>query len=66
MSGDVPYYKASCKILNLRRGVYSLKVRKLMERIVQLRIDKLLDNYIPLLRMNAVKNMQEFIEKHYP
>jgi hypothetical protein len=30
---------ASCKILNLRHGLYNLEVRKLMEKIIQLRIE---------------------------
>jgi len=44
LSDGAPYYKASCRILNLKHGLYSLEIRKLMERIVQLRIDKLFDN----------------------
>jgi hypothetical protein len=32
-------YRASCRILDLRHGLYSLEVRNLMERVIQLRID---------------------------
>jgi len=39
LTDGAPYYKASCRILNLRHGVYSLEIRNLMERIIQLRID---------------------------
>jgi len=35
LTDGAPYYKASCRILNLRHGVYSLEVRNLMERIIQ-------------------------------
>ena len=46
LTDGAPYYKASCKILNLKHGLYSSETRKLMDRIIQLRIDKLFDNYI--------------------
>jgi len=35
LTDGAPYYRASCKILNLRHGVYSLEVRNLMERIIE-------------------------------
>jgi hypothetical protein len=50
LTDGAPYYKASCRILNLKHGLYSSEVRNLMERIVQLRIDKLFDNYIPCIK----------------
>ena len=48
MTDGAPYYKASCRIPNLRHGVYSLKVRNLMERIIEYVKDriKLFDNYM--------------------
>jgi len=59
LTDGAPYYRASCKILNLRHGVYSLEVRNLMERIIKLRIEL---NYsittYHALRMNAMRNMQ--------
>jgi transposase-like protein len=39
LTDGAPYYRASCRILNLRYGVYSLEVRNLMERIIKLRIE---------------------------
>ena len=47
-----PYYRASCKILNLRHGVCSIEVRNLMERIIEYVKDrtKLFDNYIPCIK----------------
>ena len=39
LTDGAPYYRASCRILNLRHGVYSIEVRNLMERIIKLRID---------------------------
>jgi len=39
LTDGAPYYRASCRILNLRHGLYSIEVRNLMERIVKLRID---------------------------
>jgi len=52
LTDGAPYYKASCKILNLRHGVYSSETRNLMERIVQYVKDrtKLFDNYIPCIK----------------
>jgi transposase-like protein len=50
LTDGAPYYRASCRILNLRHGVYSLEIRNLMERIIQLRIGKLFDNYIPCIK----------------
>ena len=50
LSDGVPYYRASCKILNLRHGLYSLEIRKLMERMIQKDRTKLFDNYIPCIK----------------
>jgi transposase-like protein len=52
LTDGAPYYKASCRILNLRHGLYSLEVRNLMERIIQYVKDrtKLFDNYIPCIK----------------
>ena len=52
MTDGAPYYKASCKILNLKHGLYSSEIRNLMERIVQYVKDrtKLFDNYIPCIK----------------
>jgi len=60
LTDGAPYYRASCRILNLRHGLYSLEVRNLMERIIELRIE--LDYSITTyhaLRMNAMKNMRK-------
>ena len=38
LTDGAPYYRASCRILNLIHGVYSLEIRNLIERIIQLRI----------------------------
>jgi len=48
LTDGAPYYRASCKILNLRHGVYSIEVRNLMERIIEYVKDrtKLFDNYM--------------------
>jgi transposase-like protein len=48
LTDGAPYYRASCRILNLKHGVYSLEVRNLMERIIQYVKDrtKLFDNYM--------------------
>jgi len=60
LTDDAPYYRASCKILNLRHGLYSLEVRNLMERIIELRIEL---NYsittYHALRMDAVRSMRK-------
>jgi len=52
LTDGAPYYRASCRILNLRHGVYSLEVRNLMERIIEYVKDrtKLFDNYIPYIK----------------
>jgi transposase-like protein len=52
LTDGAPYYKASCRILNLRHGLYSLEVRNLMERIIEYVKDrtKLFDNYIPCIK----------------
>ena len=52
LTDGAPYYRASCRILNLRHGVYSLEVRNLMERIIGYVKDrtKLFDNYIPCIK----------------
>ena len=52
LTDGAPYYRASCRILNLRHGVYSIEVRNLMERIIQYVKDrtKLFDNYIPCIK----------------
>jgi len=52
LTDGAPYYRASCRILNLRHGVYSLEVRNLMERIIEYVKDrtKLFDNYIPCIK----------------
>jgi len=52
LTDGAPYYKTSCRILNLRHGVYSLEVRNLMERIIQYVKDrtKLFNNYIPCIK----------------
>jgi len=59
LTDGAPYYRASCRILNLRHGLYSIEVRNLMERIIELRIGL---NYLitiyHALRMNAMRNMQ--------
>jgi hypothetical protein len=39
LTDGAPYYRASCRILNLRHGVYSLEVGNLIERIIKLRIE---------------------------
>jgi len=48
LTDGVPYYRASCRILNLRHGLYSIEVRNLMERIIQYVKDRtrLFDNYM--------------------
>jgi transposase-like protein len=52
LTDGAPYYRASCRILNLRHGVYSIEVRNLMERIIEYVKDrtKLFDNYIPCIK----------------
>jgi transposase-like protein len=52
LTDGAPYYRASCRILNLRHGVYSLEVRNLMERIIEYVKDRtrLFDNYIPCIK----------------
>jgi len=72
LSDGAPYYKASCKILNLKHGLYSSETRKLMDRIIQLRIDKLFDNYIPCIKdecdekhaENLLKSIMIMLMKH--
>ena len=59
LTDGAPYCKASCRILNLRHGLYSLEVRNLMERIIKLRIDSYSITTYHALRMNAMKNMQK-------
>jgi len=46
LSDGAPYYKASCRILNLKHGLYSSEIRNLMERVIQYVKDgaKLFDN----------------------
>jgi hypothetical protein len=39
LSDGAPYYKASCRILNLKHGLYSSEIRNLMERVIQLRME---------------------------
>jgi hypothetical protein len=63
LSDGAPYYRASCKILNLKHGLYSSEVRNLMERIIQLRIDKLFDNYIPYTKDECDKKHAENLLK---
>jgi len=47
LTDGAPYYRASCRILNLRHGLYSLEVRNLMERIIEYVKDRwLFDNYM--------------------
>jgi transposase-like protein len=48
LTDGAPYYRASCKILNLRHGLYSIEVRNLMERIIEYVKDRtrLFDNYM--------------------
>jgi len=60
LTDGAPYYRASCRILNLRHGLYSLEVRNLMERIIELRIGLgySITTY-HALRMNAMKNMRK-------
>jgi transposase-like protein len=52
LTDGAPYYRASCRILNLRHGVYSIEVRNLMERIIEYVKDRtrLFDNYIPCIK----------------
>jgi len=52
LTDGAPYYRASCKILNLRHGLYSIEVRNLMERIIEYVKDRtrLFDNYIPCIK----------------
>jgi len=72
LSDGAPYYKASCRILNLKHGLYSSEIRNLMERIVQLRIDKLFDNYILCIKdkcdegheENLLKSIMIMLMKH--
>jgi len=46
LTDGAPYYKASCRILNLKHGLYSSEIRNLMERVIQYVKDgaKLFDN----------------------
>jgi transposase-like protein len=48
LTDGAPYYRASCRILNLRHGLYSIEVRNLMERIIEYVKDrtKPFDNYM--------------------
>jgi len=72
LTDGTPYYKASCRILNLKHGLYSLEIRKLMEGIVQLGIDRLFDNYIPCIKNrcdeeheeNLIKSIMIMLMKH--
>jgi len=60
LTDGAPYYRASCRILNLRHGVYSIEVRNLMERIIELRIE--LSHSITTyhaLRMDAMRSMRK-------
>jgi hypothetical protein len=60
-----PYYKASCRILNLRHGLYSLEIRNLMERIIEYVKDKtkLFDNYIPCINDGCDEEHAEMLLK---
>jgi transposase-like protein len=60
LTDGAPYYKASCKILNQRHGVYSSEVRNLMERIIQLRMELgySITTY-HVLRRSVMRNMQK-------
>jgi hypothetical protein len=52
LTDGAQYYRTACKLLNLDHDVYDLRLRNLMERIIQYIKDRTedLDGYIPCRR----------------
>jgi transposase-like protein len=63
LTDGAQYYRAACKFLNLDHDVYDLRLRNLMERIIQYVKDRIrdFDDYIPCRRKKRDKRHAQML-----
>ena len=63
LTDGAQYYRAACRMLNLRHYVYDLRARNLMERIVQYVKDRMgnFDDYIPCGKVGCDRRHAEML-----